>query len=165
MGADAYVYVVLANAGAYANAGTAPTTARSSLSNREQEYEIGSHVGTTIINLAVRANSTGMYEYCVFKSERALAVPTNGNGLPSAANILSNGLQYEMRALHPGRVVHYGQVSVTADMGAVRTLKIPWAKYKMSKIRAGDYYGIIVFHRGAGVTDDVDIQSRTKELI
>lgn len=165
MGADAYVYVVIANAGAYANAGTAPTTARSSLSNREQEYEIGSHLGTTTINMAIRPGSTGMYEYCVFKSERALAVPTNGNGLPSAASITTNGLQYEMRALHPGRVVHYGQCSVTADMGATRQIKVPWSKYKLSKIRAGDYYGIIVFHRGAGVNDDVDIQTRTKELI
>ncbi len=142
---------IAANAGAFANTGTGLTTARESLSNREQENTIGSKINSIIFDLTFQpgTGAGGAIEYAIFKAERMSAVPSLGAGLPTSATINTSGLQAAMAVEQPGRVIKYGQVPISEGTTAVRSLKGAFAKFKLSTIRTGDYYGIIVFNRTA----------------
>lgn len=155
----------IGNAGTYQLTGTDVQTATATLSNREQEYTIGSHLGTSTINITFRgASASGSYQIVVFKRERQAAVPINGTGLPALARIIAVGMQMAFREEMPGRVLHFQTVGIALNQPRALVLKIPWAKYKLSKMRSGDWYGISIFNQGT--TDgEFDIQTRTKELI
>lgn len=152
-----------ANAGAYQLTGTAATTARESLSNREQENTIGSLVGSTTIDVSIRTiTSPGTIEYVVFKRERQSSVPVAGTGLPADATVTASGLQSAYRTEMPGRVVHFGQIGVAENQPRVFKIKIPWSKFKMQTMRQGDWYGITIFNRNT-TTCQIDVQTRYKE--
>ena len=161
-GTGAQDLFIFANAGAYVLAGTALTTAATSLSNREQENTIGSKIGTTTIDLSITTNLATQFEIAVMKIERERVVPVPNDALPTNAEILTLGLQAAARQRQPGRVVHFSVLSIAAEQPRTKRIRINWRKYKMGTIRTGDFYLIIVFNRQGGASD-VDYHVRYKE--
>ncbi len=153
-----------ANAGAYQVTGTSLVTARTGVSNREQENTVGSKLGLCTIEISFTPEGPGIIEYAVFKRERQSSIPSLGSGLPSNADILSSGLQTAQAVEMPARTVNYGQLAVASEQPRVRKLIINWDKFKMSSIRTGDWYGITIFNRSLTNTE-VDVQVRYKEII
>ncbi len=156
-----------ANAGAYVTTATVLTAAREAISNREQENTIGSKIFGITFDIIIQPAADlvgGALEYVVFKIERAFATPVSGTGLPTDANILTLGLQAAFRQIQPGRVIKYGAIPYTEQTTAVRTIRGSYGKFKLSTIRTGDFYGIMLFNRAAN-TPIVSIQSRYKECI
>lgn len=156
---------IFANAGAYSTTGIATTTVATALSNREQENTIGSDIGNTTIDLTFRgASASGSYQIAVWKRERQNSVPVAGTGLPSNANIISFGLQSAMRTEMPGRVLYFDTIGVATGQPRSKKILINWKKFRLGKMRQGDFYGITIFNNGT--TDgDIDIQTRYKEYV
>ena len=128
--------------------------------DRLQNVAIGSFIDTIIYSVGVREiEGNGIIEYAIFKVERAHEVPTaNAVLLPTDAIITSSGLQAGMRQFQPGRIIKFGQVAVAQEQPRQLSLKGNYKKFRFSKVRAGDYYGIILFVRG--LTCTIDFQSR-----
>ncbi len=115
------------------------------------------------IDIAIRGIvASGVVEVVVLKAERQPAVPTLGTGLPPQATITTDGLQKSARTYQPGRVIFFGQMATAPEQP--RTMKIPakWGKYKMAKIRQGDFYLVLINNR-SGSTIIYDVQSRFRE--
>ncbi len=131
--------------------------------DRSQNNKIGDTIGTITHDIGFRdILSSGIVEIAVFKIERAHAVPTtDGVLLPTDATIITGGLQASVRQYQPGRVIHYRKTAIATEQP--RTIKVlgNFGKFKMSKMRTGDYYGIILFNR-TGSTITVDIEARYK---
>lgn len=152
--------VVLANAGAFLLTGTAATTVATGLSNKEQENTVGNRINTIIINCAFRqAVSAAIVSYTIMKIERANVVPAPGAGLPADAAVLTNGMQQQDRLFQPGRIIKYGTVAIAPEQPVSISLKADFAKYKMGKIRQGDFYLIRFFNR-SGDTLIIDVEAR-----
>lgn len=155
---------IFANASTYLTTGVGVTTPYAGTANREQENQIGSKIGTTIISISARdLTASGILEYAVWKRERQPAVPVAGTGLPSNARMLAVGTQTAMREEMPGRILHYGKVAVAPEQPRAWTVKINWAKFRLQTIRTGDFYGITFFNRSAD-TIVVDVETRYKEF-
>ncbi len=156
---------IIANAGAYATTGVGSTVARSSLSNREQENQIGSLIGKATIDIGFReVTASGIAEIVVWKRERQPSVPVPGTGLPADATMTSLGTQSAFRSEMPGRVLHFSLVALTAETTRTKKIIMNWNKFKLAKIRQGDFYGITIFNRSAtGLA--FDMQTRYKEYI
>ncbi len=145
----------------YAVTGTLLTSDTFENSDRQQNCPIGCEIPFIVYNVFTRAiTSDGIVEYAIFKVERASSVPTTDNVLlPDNTTISTQGLQAAMRQYQPGRVLKYGALAVAAEQPRQISLGMSYSKFKMAKMRTGDYYGIILFNRnGAGVT--LDIQAR-----
>ncbi len=155
-----------ANAGAFNITGLDEATARSAISNKQQECTIGSEIGRTTFDIGIRGNTAeGILEYAVYKIERSTAIPAIGAlNLPSAADINTGGLQCMMRSHNPGRILDFGLIAYSVGTTRTKKLIINWKKYRMSTIRQGDFYGIVFFNRG-GATMKVDVYCRFKEWI
>ncbi len=157
--------IYIANAGTLGLTGTAATANVYATSNREQEFTVDSNLGKTTMDIGWSdILSDGIYEYVVWKRERQSATPIVGAGLPSNANATVSGLQQTYRIEMPGRVVRFGVIPLSAETPKTLKLTIDWKKFKMDKIKSGDWYGITFFNR-TGATVTMDFQSRTKELI
>lgn len=157
---------VLVNAGSMVTAGTALTTAIYSASNREQECTVGSKIGKTTLDLTFRgATASGAIEVAVFKLERRDVVPSaNASPLPLDANTSSIGLQSSMAQVLPGRTLKFDVVPVNNDTVARRKYIIRWDKYNFGTIRAGDFYCILFFNRGA-TGAKIDVHCRFNEWV
>jgi len=154
-------------AGAFVTTAAVLTTARDSLSNREQESSIGSKIFGITFDIIIQPAASlvgGALEYVIFKIERAFVVPVSGVGLPTDANILTLGLQAAFRQIQPGRVIKYGAIPYTEQTTAVRSIRGSYGKFKLATLRTGDFYGIMLFNRAAN-TPIVSIQARYKECI
>jgi len=131
--------------------------------DRSQNVAIGSHIDTIIYNIGIRDSTVpGIVSYAIFKVERAHEVPTaNGILLPTDAQIFAEGLQQAMRRYQPGRILKYGQIAVAAEQPRTLSLKGNYKKFRMSKVRTGDYYGIILFNKAAvGGSISMDLEGR-----
>ncbi len=160
-----------ANAGAYATTNSALTAARESVSNREQECTIGSKIFGVTFDITIQPDTTGTaaggaIEYVVFKIERSPVVPSDAinEGLPNDTDVGTLGLQAAFRRLQPGRVIKFGNIPFTEQITAVRTIHGSYGKFKMSTIRTGDWYGIMMHVRAAN-GPLISIQARYKECI
>ncbi len=130
--------------------------------DRAVEVSNGALVGRTTINVGMlpAAGANGYYEYIVFKAQRQFTTPVKGtNPLPSDTEVIAAGLQQEYRKNMPGWIIQYGQFPITAETTATKTIKIDWNKFKMAKVRDGDFYGITYFNR-TGATCTFDWQAR-----
>ncbi len=155
---------IFANAGAFLLTGTSVATARSALSNREQENEIGSDIGGTTLIIGLRNTAVPqIVDVVVWKRERQSAVPIPGTGLPTDANITTVGAQMAFRQEMPGRVFHYQRVAIATNQPRVIKIALNWKKFRMGKIRQGDFYGVTVFNRAGAATFFADIETRYKE--
>ncbi len=128
--------------------------------DRSQAVVIGSHIDTIIYNVSFRnIESDGVIEWAIFKIERAHEVPDGNPLLPTDTEIQTEGLQTALRRYQPGRVIKFGTVAVAPEQPRVISLKANYRKFKMSKIRTGDYYGMICFVRGITSTN-IDFHGR-----
>ncbi len=131
-------------------AGTSMATSRLD-TDRATEVSSGALVGRTTIDLGVVAGAaSGYIEYVVFKAQRQHATPVKGTDpLPSDTEVIGAGLQQEYRKNLPGWVIQYGLFPISAETPRTKTIKIDWNKFRMAKVRDGDFYGVTYFNRTA----------------
>ncbi len=155
------VVMFAAVASNYATTGTSLTSDTFENADRSQLVPIGADIPSIVYNIAIRnATATAVLEFAFFKIERAHEVPqTNDVLLPSNATINSLGLQAAFRQYQPGRLLKYMKIAVAAEQPRAFSTKINYAKFKMVKMRTGDYYGVIIFNRGS-MAMTIDIEAR-----
>ncbi len=132
--------------------------------DKDRTVNVGHHIGTLNLNLNVRiATADGIVEFAVLKVERASTTPILGtHPIPSSAEIDSQGLQQAVRLANPGKVFHYSARAYTAEHNFIHNIRVSPAKFKLSKVKAGDHWLLMVFNRG-GSTITTDFQARYKE--
>ncbi len=132
--------------------------------DKDRTVNVGHYVGTLTLDLAVRDTTTnGLYEFCVYKVERADSTPALGtHPVPSTAECLAQGTQQACRLANPGRVYHYSQRAYTGDMNVSHKIRVSPAKFKVAKLKAGDHWILQVFNRG-GTAVTFDFQARYYE--
>jgi len=132
--------------------------------DKDRTTQVGHHIGILNIDISVR-NTTGdgVVEFCVYKVERAATVPALGvHPVPSTAEVLASGMQQECRLQNPGKVFHYSKRTYSIEQPFNHKIKVWPAKYKLSKIKAGDHWILQVFNRG-GTAVALDFEGRYKE--
>jgi len=129
--------------------------------DRLQNTQLGANVDSIIYSVAGRdITGNGILEYAIFKIERADEVPdTTNQKLPTDIQITTQGLQQAIRQFQPGRITKYGQRAFAAEQPVAWSVKGAYKKFNFSKVRAGDYYGILVFNRSSA-TVTIDLQAR-----
>lgn len=132
--------------------------------DKDRTVNVGHHIGTFYIDTSVRSTTAdGVVEFCVFKVERAAATPAIGtHPVPSATDIASQGLQQACRLANPGKVFHYSKLTYSAEHPATHKIKVSPAKFKLSKVKAGDHWLLLV-HNRAAVAVTFDFEARYKE--
>jgi len=158
-----------ANAGTFNTTASGLNVAREALSNRQGEVTIASKIFRIVYDITIQPDTQGSLaggaiEYVVFKIERSAVVPTTGAGLPTDIDITTLGLQAAFRQVQPGRVLVFGQIPYTEQTTNVRTIVGRYGKYKLSTMRTGDWYGIMLYNRAANAPN-ISIQSRFNECI
>ncbi len=132
--------------------------------DKDRTVNVGHHVGTFNIDLAIRNTSgDGVLEYCVLKVERADATPVLGtHPIPSQSEINTQGMQQAARLANPGKVFYFGKRAYTIEQSSVIKFRMSPAKYKLSKMKAGDHWILLLNNRGPQ-TMTFDYECRYKE--
>ncbi len=132
--------------------------------DKDRTANVGHHLGQLNLSIGMRGSTnSGLLEYGVTHVERALSTPALGNNnLPTSAEIGTQGMQQALRMENPGRVFHWSQRAYTIESTLVQNIRVSPAKYKRSKVKAGDHWVLIVHNRGAAAVT-LDIQMRYKE--
>lgn len=133
--------------------------------NKSTTVATGSKVNQVITDIAFsNASGVGYIELCAFKAERLFAAPAVGtNPIPTTTEALTQGLQQIARLNMPGWIFKYLQRPLSAETPTHFKLPVSLGKFKKSKWRIGDYYGIMIFNRStASIT--YDMQCRFKEI-
>jgi len=136
-------------------------------SNRDRLNSIGSKVNSVNFNVTTRENTaSGIIEYAIWKLERQTDVPqVVVSPMPTNVDIEATGLQQAMRLNMPGRIIMFGTFAYTPEVAMSRVLIGKFAKFKLSSVRPGDYFGILLYNRSSGAQPvTIDIQMRYKEL-
>ncbi len=121
-------------------------------------------MGTMTLDLNIRnTGGNGIVEFCVFKVERHDTTPTLGNHpIPSTAEVLAQGMQQACRMANPGKVFHFSSRTYTVEVAITHKIRVSPAKFRLSKVKAGDHWCLQLFNRG-GVAVVFDFQARYKE--
>ncbi len=132
--------------------------------DKDRTVNVGHHVGTFFIDTTIRSTTgDGVVEYCLFKVERAAATPAVGtHPVPSGAEITAQGLQQACRMANPGKVFHFSKVVYSIEAPKTHKIKMSPAKFRLSKLKAGDHWCLLVHNRGA-TTVTFDFEARYKE--
>ncbi len=119
--------------------------------DRDRTVDVGNSVDSINFACSVRSTSaSGLIAYVCFKLERKLSVPVVAfDTIPSNASATAIGIQQAWRILNPGRVLKYGKIAYTLETTRVFNVQLSLAKFKMSKIRPGDYVGICFLNQGS----------------
>ncbi len=122
-------------------------------------------MGTITIDCNIRTTlRDGIFEFCVFKVERAAATPVVGtHPIPSSAEVLAQGMQQACRLANPGKVFHYSKVAYTIETNRTHKIIVSPAKFRLSKMKAGDHWCLLVNNRAAGDAVTFDFEARYKE--
>ncbi len=134
--------------------------------DKDRTVNVGHHVGRFTIDVTIRgATGSGIMEYCVYKVERAATTPVLGtHPVPSTAEILAAGMQQECRLQNPGKVFHYSKRAYSIDQSSVHKIVVSPAKFKLSKMKAGDHWILQVFNRGpTSITHDFECRYKEYE--
>ncbi len=134
--------------------------------DKDRTVNLGHHVGTFNLDLTLRtAGTSGVMEYCIYKVERAASTPVLGtHPVPSTAEVLSAGLQQECRLQNPGKVFHYSKKAYALDLATTHKIKVSPAKFRLSKMKAGDHWILQLFNRGAqAITHDFECRYKEYE--
>ncbi len=138
-------------------AGTALATDRDA-GDRSQELQTGNILGNMTIDVTASPSGAafGVIEYVVFKVQRALTVPIIGTDpIPSDADAITGGLQSAYRKNMPGWIIQFGTFRISAEVTAIKKIRINWNKFRMAKVRDGDFFCIVYFNRtGGSITFD-----------
>ncbi len=132
--------------------------------DKDRTVNVGHHMGTVTIDMNIRNTAgDGVAEFCVFKVERAASTPALGtHPIPSSAEIASQGMQQACRMANPGKVFHYSARAYSIENTVVHKIRVSPAKFRLSKIKAGDHWIMMLFNRGPQ-TFTYDFQCRYKE--
>ncbi len=132
--------------------------------DKDRTVNVGHHIGRLNLDLNIRTTvADGIVEFAVYKVERAASTPSPGaHPVPSAATILSQGIQQAVRLDNPGKTFHFSNRAYTAEHNLTHKIIVSPAKYKLSKVKAGDHWLLQMFNRGSG-TVTYDVQMRYKE--
>ncbi len=133
--------------------------------DKDRTVNVGHHIGRINIDLSIRQTTgDGALEACVFKVERLAGTPTIGtHPVPSVVDVLGAGMQQACRLANPGKVFHFSTTAYSADNTRTKKIIVSPAKYRLSKLKAGDHWLLLVFNRGAA-TFTIDFQCRYKEF-
>ncbi len=155
--------VFAAQSSTYNVTGTSLTEDTFENSDRKDRVALGSDIPSIIFNITARDSSTPTaLEYAIFKIERAHEVPLNDNTLlPDTVTCQTLGLQAAIRQYQPGRVLKFGIVAIATEQPRTFSVKGNYGKFKMAKMRTGDWYGIMFFNRGLG---DITLDVHTRFL-
>ncbi len=132
--------------------------------DKDRTVNVGHHIGRINIVVSLRnATDSGIFEFCIFKVERAETTPVLGtHPIPSSAEDQAQGVQQACRMANPGKVFHYSQRSYTIETPVTHNIVVSPAKFKLSKVKAGDHWIMIIHNRGAAAVN-FDVQMRYKE--
>lgn len=132
--------------------------------DKDRTANVGHHVGTLNLDFSIRATiGQGVIEFCVFKVERAAATPVIGtHPVPSGAEVTTQGMQQACRMANPGKVFHYSKRTYTPEVNVAHKIRVSPAKFRLSKIKAGDHWCVYVHNRG-GTAATIDFEARYKE--
>ncbi len=132
--------------------------------DKDRTVNVGHHVGMFTIDFSVRNTTVdGIVEFCIYKVERASTTPVLGtHPVPSTADINTQGMQQACRMANPGKVFHYSKRAYTPEISYVHRIKMSPAKFKLSKLKAGDHWVLQTFNRGTALVN-TDFECRYKE--
>ncbi len=132
--------------------------------DKDRTVNVGHHVGRLNISIGLRGTTgVGVMEASVFKVERAESTPALGvHPIPSSSENASQGMQQAVRLANPGKTFHWSQTPYALDNNKVKNIIVSPAKYKLSKLKAGDHWILMIHNRGSA-TFNFDIQMRYKE--
>ncbi len=132
--------------------------------DKDRTVNVGHHIGTLNIDTTIRTTvADGVVEFCVFKVERADSTPAIGtHPVPSGAEITTQGLQQACRLANPGKVFHYSKVVYSIEAPKTHKITVSPAKFRLSKIKAGDHWCLLVHNRGT-TNITFDFEARYKE--
>ncbi len=132
--------------------------------DKDRTVQVGHHIGTFHINIAIRITTAdGTVEFAVFKVERVATTPVIGtHPIPSGTTITNQGMQQATRLDNPGKVFHFSSRAYSSDNTINHKIVVSPAKFGLSKCKAGDYWILMMYNRGAA-TVTYDYQGRYKE--
>ncbi len=132
--------------------------------DKDRTVNVGHHMGQATIDFTCRVTTAdGVLEFGVVHVERNDTTPAIGSHpLPSGSEINTQGLQQALRLASPGRVVHFSQRAYSVENTFVHKIRFRPSKFKASKVKAGDYWMLIVHNRGSAEIT-YDFQCRYKE--
>ncbi len=161
LGTQAAVVIVLVSPSIFAG-GSASSNIEAQ--DKDRTVNVGHHVGRLNIDMIIRnTTSDGVIEFAVFKVERDDATPALGtHPIPSSATIASQGMQQATRLDNPGKVFHFSSRAFSIENTITHKIIVSPAKYKLSKLKAGDHWILMLFNRSAA-TITFDFQGRYKE--
>ncbi len=161
LGANTSVLFIIESPSLFAG-GTASSNIEAQ--DKDRTVNLGHHIGNITLDLTVRTTTgDGVAEFCIYKVERAATTPVIGtHPVPSTAEVLAAGLQQEARLQNPGKVFHFSSRAYTAEHNLVHKIKVSPAKFKLSKVKAGDHWVLQMFNRGSTATN-FDFQARYYE--
>lgn len=117
--------------------------------DRAQDVGVGNDIFKIHWDIGVRnITDDGILEYLVFKAQRQSATPVKGTfPIASDAEVTSTGLQGSYRDNMPGWVVKFGKIAFAQAQPRTIKIDVNFGKFRMSKIRDGDFYGLVFFNR------------------
>ncbi len=132
--------------------------------DKDRTVQVGHHIGAFNIDMSIRNTAgDGVVEFAVFKVERVATTPVLGtHPIPSSATIASQGMQQATRLDNPGKVFHFSSRAYSIENTLTHKIRVSPAKYRLSKVKAGDYWILMMFNRGPQ-TFTFDFQGRYKE--
>ncbi len=132
--------------------------------DKDRTVNVGHHLGRLSIDISLRVPvSTGVVECTVFKVERHDTTPTLGSHpIPSVAQINTQGSQQAIRMANPGKVFHFSTIAYTTGTTRTKKIIVSPAKFRLSKVKAGDHWCMVLFNRSAN-TVTIDVQARYNE--
>ncbi len=134
--------------------------------DKDRTVNVGHKIGRITIDYGIsNAQGDGVLEFCILKTLRSDSTPTLGtHPIPSAAEILAQGMQQACRLANPGLVFYYGKATFTREFTRTKHIMLSPAKYKQSLVKAGDHWVMLVFNRSTAATIVNDFECRYKEF-
>ncbi len=163
LAADTSLVIVLASPSLFAGQSASSNI---EAQDKDRTVNLGHHVGAFTIDLTLRgAGSSGVMEYCVYKVERAASTPALGtHPVPSTAEVNAAGLQQECRLQNPGKVFHFSKGAYALDQAMTHKIRVSPAKFRLSKMKAGDHWILQLFNRGSqAITHDFECRYKEYE--
>ncbi len=132
--------------------------------DKDRTVNVGHHVGRFTIDINIRIPAaSGVLEATIFKVERHDTTPTIGSHpIPTVAQMLASGSQQAVRLANPGKVFHFSATAFTSETTRTKKITLSPAKYRLSKVKAGDHWCLYLFNRSASSVN-VDVQMRYNE--
>ncbi len=133
--------------------------------DKDRTANVGHHLGTLNLDVTIRNQTViGVIEFCVMKVERHDTTPAIGtHPVPSQTDINNQGMQQACRLSNPGKVFHYSKRAYAPEVAVVHKIKVSPAKFRLSKVKAGDHWILIMFNRNTSGQITYDFEARYKE--